>query len=62
MTPVIKKNITNHCVQEFETIESNLDTFQDYLISDSTSGKYYSCYSLNRRIVSSCFVLKKKNR
>ncbi|RNA07305.1 hypothetical protein BpHYR1_010904 [Brachionus plicatilis] len=50
LTPVTKKN-KRMCQNEKEhcSDESDLDACQDYLISDSTSGRYYTCFSLNRR-------------
>jgi hypothetical protein len=34
--------------------KQNLEVTQDYLISDSLTGRYYTCYSLNKRNVRVC--------
>ncbi|CAF0911632.1 unnamed protein product [Brachionus calyciflorus] len=53
MCPQTKKEVG--LKQEIKELDSNinsaieLESFQDYLISDSTSGRYYTCFSLNRR-------------
>jgi hypothetical protein len=43
------KSITNS--DNSATDKSNLQITQDYLISDSLTGRYYTCYSLNKRNV-----------
>jgi len=37
--------------------KQNLEVTQDYLISDSLTGRYYTCYSLNKRSVRVCLNL-----
>ena len=37
--------------QSNQKLEMDLDSTEDYLISDTPTGRYYTCYSLDRRNV-----------
>lgn len=44
-------NVSNSPMTDHENEADNFVTCCDYLISDTPSGRYFSCYSLNKRAV-----------
>jgi hypothetical protein len=45
-----KGGAENECCAKQAT-DPTLDSNQEYLVSDTSSGRYYTCYSLDRRSV-----------